>query len=188
MKNIFKNFTASVIWLSIMAILLGILMVAFPGAALIASGVTFAAYLIVHGLTLIILDIKAWSLYIPYDGMLRGILCVLLGILIVAFPETLAINIGVLVGMWIIISAIDGIRLASVLRGTDAPWVLMIIIDIIDVILGVLMLFSPVITALSTTVGLGIVLIVHSVISLVDMINLKKNVKETEKLIKEKIA
>lgn len=40
----------------------------------------------------------------------------------------------------------------------------------------------------STTVGLGIVLIVHSVISLVDMINLKKNVKETEKLIKEKIS
>ena len=183
MKTIFKNITTSVIWLSILAILLGIVLVAYPGISLIALGISVAAYLILHGITLIILDIKAWSLYIPFNGLLQGILCVILGILLAKYPADIAIYIGVAVGLWIIASAFEGIRLASALRGTGAPWVLMIIINIIDVLIGALVIYSPVLSSLSLTMGLGIILIVHSVINIIDMIIVKKNIKDVEKLI-----
>lgn len=187
MKNIFKNITNSVIVLSILAILLGIVMIVYPGISLMALGITVASYLIVQGITLIILDIKAWRLYIPFDGMLQGILYVIIGILLAMSPEYIAVYIGIFVGFWVIISSFDGIKLASALKRTDAPWVLMIIMNIIDIIVGCIILYTPVLSSISLTVGLGVVVIVHSVINIVNMIMLKKNVKNAEKLIMEKI-
>ena len=187
MKDIFKNITNSVIVLSILAVLLGIVMVAYPGLSLVALGITIAAYLIVHGITLIILDIKAWKMYIPFDGMLQGILCVLTGVLLAMSPEYIAVYIGIFVGLWVIVSSFDGIRLASALRITDAPWVLMIIMNIIDIIIGCIIVFTPVLSSISMTVGLGVVIIIHSVINIVNMIMVKKNAKDTQKLIMKKV-
>ncbi|MBR4720233.1 MAG: DUF308 domain-containing protein [Clostridia bacterium] len=186
MKNIFKNFTNSVIVLSILAILLGVVMIVYPGISLIAFGLIVASYLLVNGITLIILDIKAWRLYIPFNGLLQGILCVLMGILLAMYPETITVYIGTFVGFWIILSSFDGIKLASALRGTSAPWVLMIIMNIIDIIIGCLVIYSPILSSISLTVGLGVVLIIHAVINIVDMIMVKKNAKDMEKLIVEK--
>ena len=70
MKTAIKNLTTSVILLSILAALLGAVLVVYPDISLVALGIAVAAYLIIHGITLIILDIKAWRLYIPFDGML----------------------------------------------------------------------------------------------------------------------
>ncbi|MBR0365381.1 MAG: DUF308 domain-containing protein [Clostridia bacterium] len=186
MKSIIKEFTTSVIVLSILAILLGIVLIAYPGVSLVALGITVAAYLIVHGITLIILDIKARHLYIPFNGLLRGIVCVILGILLAKYPGDIAVYIGIAVGLWIIVSSIDGIRFAAALKGTGAPWVLMIIINVIDIIIGCLVIYSPILSSLSLTVCIGIILIVHSIINIIDMIIVKKNVREAEKLVVEK--
>ena len=61
-----------------------------PGMSLVALGIAVAAYLIVHGILLIILDIKAWRLYIPFEGLLQGILCIVLGVLLAKNPESMA--------------------------------------------------------------------------------------------------
>ena len=183
MKNIFKNFTNSIIVLSILALLLGIAMIACPGVSLIVFGVIVASYLLVSGITLIILDIKAWRLYIPFNGILPGILCVLIGVLLAMHPENITLYIGTFVGFWIIISSVNEIKLVSALKGTSAPWVLMIIMNIIDIIIGCLIIYSPVLSSISITVGLGLVLIIHAVINIVDMIMVKKNIKDMEKLI-----
>ena len=188
MKNIFKNITNYVIVLSILAILIGIVMIVYPGLSLVALGITVAAYLIVHGITLIVLDIKAWKLYIPFDGMLQGILYVITGILLAIYPESISLYIGVFVGLWVIISSFNGIKLASALKNTDAPWVLMIIMNIIDIIIGCLILYTPILASISLTVGIGCVIIVHSVINIINMIMVKKNVKDTANLIKQKLS
>ncbi|MBQ7718246.1 MAG: DUF308 domain-containing protein [Clostridia bacterium] len=186
MKTV-KNLTNSVIWLSILAILLGIVLVAYPGLSLVALGLTVAAYLIIHGITLIIIDIKAWRLYIPFNGLLQGILCIILGILLAKYPANIAVYIGVALGLWIIISGFEGIKLSAALRGTGAPWVLMLIMYIIDIIIGCLAIFSPVLSSLSLTIGIGCVLIAHAIISIIDMIVVKKNAKDFENLIVEKL-
>lgn len=76
--------------------------------------------------------------------------------------------------------------MAVALRRTGAPWVLMIVVNIIDIVIGCLVLYSPVLSSFSLTVVLGIVLIVHSIVNIIDMIVVKKNARDVEKLIVEK--
>ncbi|MBO4898050.1 MAG: DUF308 domain-containing protein [Clostridia bacterium] len=187
MKTAFKNFTNSVIWLSILAIILGLIMLFYPGISLVSLGIVAGVYLIIHGITLIIMDIKAWRLYIPFEGMLLGILCVLLGILLVMYPAGIAIYIGTVIGLWIIISSFNYIKLAASLKGTDAPWVLIIILSIIDIIIGVIALFFPGEASVTVTMWIGIFIIVHAIISIVNMITAKKDAKALNKIIMEKI-
>lgn len=186
MKTIVKNITNYVIILSVLAALLGIVLLVYPGISLLALGIALGAYLIVQGITLIVLDIKAWRLFIPFEGMLEGILCVVLGILLVKNPANIAAYIGVAFGVWIIVSSFGGIKLAVALRGTGAAWVLMIILNVIDIIIGALVLYSPVLSSISLTMGLGIVLIVHAIVNIVYMLLIKKDAKDVEKLIVEK--
>ena len=184
--NLIKDVTTSVILLSILAILLGIVLIVYPGISLLAFGIIVAAYLIIHGITLIILDIKAWRMYVPFEGLLQGILCLILGVWLAANPANITIYVGVTVGFWIIVSSFGGIKFAAALRGTGAPWVLLIIINIIDIIIGCLILYSPILSSISLAVGLGIVLIIHSIINIINMIVVKKNIKDVDKLVVEK--
>lgn len=188
MKTIVKNVTNYVILLSVLAILFGIVLIAYPGMSLVALGIAVAAYLIVHGIGLVILDIRAWRLYLPFDGMLQGILCVILGVLLAKDPGSIAAYIGIVMGLWIIVSSFGGIRFAYAIRWTGAPWVLMIIMSIIDILIGGVILYSPVLSSLSLTIGIGAVLIVHAVINIVYMIVIKKNVRDVEKMIVEKMS
>lgn len=62
----------------------------------------------------------------------------------------------------------------------------MIVMSIIDILVGCVILYSPILSSLTLTMGLGIVLIVHSVINIIYMFVVKKNAKDVEKLIVEK--
>ena len=183
MKAIVKNITNSVIVLSILAVLLGIVLVAYPGISLVVLGIMVASYLIVLGVTLIIVDIKAWRYFIPFNGLLPGILSVILGVLLAKDPGSIAAYIGIMMGLWIIISSFGGIRFAAALRGTGAPWVFMIIMNVLDILIGGCILYSPVLSSVSLTMGIGIVLIVHSVINIINMIIVKKDVKDLEQIL-----
>lgn len=186
MKTIVKTITNSVICTSLLAVLLGIVLVAYPGMTLFAIGVAIAAYLIVHGIALVILDIKAWRLYIPFEGLLQGILCIILGVLLAKNPASIADYFGIVMGLWIIVTSFGSIKAAAALRGTGAPWVLMIIINLIDIIIGGLVLYFPTLSSLAMTICIGIVLIVHSVISIIYMLVIRKNSRDLEMIIIEK--
>ena len=183
MKAIVKSITNSVIVLSILAVLLGIVLVAYPGISLVVLGIIVASYLIVLGVVLVIVDIKAWRYFIPFNGLLPGILSVILGVLLAKDPGSIAAYIGIVMGLWIIISSFGGIRFAAALRGTGAPWVFMIIMNILDILIGGCILYSPVLSSVSLTMGIGIVLIVHSVINIINMIIVKKDVKDLEQIV-----
>ena len=186
MKSIFNDIANSNIVLSIIAILLGIVMIVYPGMSLVALGAVTAAFLIVEGIALIVLDIKASRMFIPFDGMLQGILSLILGILLAVNPTGMAVYVGISVGLWIIISGFAGIRLAVELRHTAAPWVLLIIMNIISIIIGVVVMVTPIISSQYITILMGVVLIAHAVVEIIDMIVVKKNIREVDKLIIEK--
>ncbi|MBQ6268047.1 MAG: DUF308 domain-containing protein [Clostridia bacterium] len=183
MKNIVKNFTNAVILFSLFAIVLGFAMIAYPDISLKALGIVLAAYLIVQGLALILLDIKAWRLFIPFRGMLQGILSIVLGFLLAKTTDKVEVFFGIALGVWIIVSAFGGIRLAAALRGTGAPWVLMIIMNIIDILIGCLILYAPVPSSITLTMCLGVVLVVNSIVNIVEMFVIKRNVKDVEQMI-----
>lgn len=192
MKKIVKNITNYIIGLSILAIVLGIVLIVYPGMSIMALGITIAVYMILLGITLVALDLRAWSLYIPFEGLLPGIICIVLGAFLAKSvanrPEVFAAYLGIVIGIWVVASGFTGIKTAAALRGTGAPCVMLIIMNIIDIIIGGVIIFSPVLSSLSLTMALGIVLIAHSIVRIIDMVTIKRNANEVEKLIVEKSA
>ncbi len=188
MKQAIKNITVTGICMSILAIIVGIIMMFYPGESLVALGITLAIYLIIHGITLIVMDIRAWSLALPFNGFLRGIVYIILGIFLLKGPESIAVALGIALGVWVIMASIDNIKLALALRGTGAPSALMIIIDVIDIIIGVIMVLTPVLSSVYATIFAGAAMVVHSIINIVNMISVKKNIADVEKAISDSVA
>ena len=187
MKAALKNVTTSVIFLAVLAILFGAVMIVYPGATLATFGWVFAVYLIAHGLILIIVDIKAWRLHIPFAGFLSGLLYLILGVLLAAHPETFQPYIGLYASIWLIVSAINGIKLACALRGISSNWWVLLIINILNVAFGVLYLLVPELLANALTVVIGVMLIVYAITAIATMVTVKKEAQSIEKKITDQL-
>ena len=143
-------------------------------------------YIILHGIILIVLDIKSSMYYIPMDLMLVGILSVVLGIILLLKPNILSTLFTIAIGVWIILSSINSLKMAIALRDQDVPWVLLLLFGIIDLILGIVVVFNPFTASISLMIFIGIMLIVHSIIDIVDIVIIKRDAKKISKAIELK--
>ncbi len=107
MKEIFKKTTNSIICSAIIACVVGLIMIINPNMSIKTISIIASIYIILHGIILIILDIKASKYYIPFDGMLPGILSVILGIILISKPNILSTLFTIAIGVWIILSSIN---------------------------------------------------------------------------------
>ena len=183
MKEIFKRTTNSIIASAILSALVGIIMIIFPNMSIKTISMISAIYIILHGVILIVLDIKASRYYIPFDGMLPGILSIILGIILLVKPNILSTLFTIAIGVWIILSSINSLKMAISLRGEDVPWVLLLLFGIIDLIIGIIVVFNPFTASISLMIFIGIMLIVHSIIDIIDMIIIKRDAKKISKAI-----
>ena len=189
MKSIVKTITTIAIIFSVLAILVGISLIAYPVASILVYGIIFGIYLLAEGIMLVVMSIKSRRLNIPFDGLFKGILSIILGIMLLknADAQWMAAYFGIIFGIDIIITGIIGITTSLSLRKTGAPWVLSLILNILSIIFGSMVLYSPIFSALTLTVFSGMVLIVEAIMSIILMIILRKNEEEVEKIIIEKV-
>ena len=183
MKTSLKNMANCLLALTVLGVLLGAVMVIWPDMSLTAFGIIAAVFFFIIGLSLIILDVKAWRMYIPFDGFIPGVLNVILGVIFACYPEFFAVYVGTAFGLLLIVLAFSGIKFAVKIRGTGAPWLLIVILQVINVLAGILMICYPVSASISLTVVLGILLMIFSVSNFVTLISVKKNVKSVNTLI-----
>ena len=189
MKPIVKTITTIAIIFSVLAILVGASLIAYPVASMLVYGIMFGIYLLVEGIMLVVMSIKSRHLNTPFDGLFKGILSIILGIMLLenANAEWMAAYFGLVFGIDIIITGIIGITTSLSFRRAGAPWVLSLILNIISIIFGSMVLYSPIFSALTLTVFSGMVLIVEAILNIILMIILRKNGEEVEKIIVEKL-
>ena len=187
MKEAFNRTINSMICSAIVAFIVGVILAFCPGISIVTIGIIAGIYVIANGIALLVLDYKASKYFIPFDGILPGILFIILGILLIAQPGLLSVILALTIGVWIVLSSINLIRISLAVRKTDLPWVLLLILAILDLILGVIVIFNPFEASISLTMFVGIMIMAHSIISIVDMIIIKKDVKQVEKSIKDQI-
>lgn len=185
MKSIVKTITTIGIVFAVLAALVGVSLIAHPVASILVYGIIFGIYLLAEGIMLVVLSIKTRKSEAPVNGLLKGILSIILGIMLLqnADAEWMALYFGTIFGIDIIITGIIGITTSVSLRKTDTPWVLPLVLSIISIIFGSMVLYSPIFSALTITVFSGIVLIVEAVLGILLMILLRKNEEEVEKII-----
>ena len=187
MKDLFKRITTSVLLLSILAFVIGLLMVVVPNASLQVIGITFGIFAILFGVVLIALDFALNNIYIPFFGILSGVLSVIVGTVLIAMPGILPTVFGIVLGIWIILSSVNIISIAIAVRKGFSKWGLLLLLGIIDLVSGIIVLFNPFASSLSIVVLSGIVIMIHSAVTIVDMIMLKSDVKEIAKAYEESL-
>ena len=187
MKKAFQKITNSIIGISVLLIIIALLLIIYPDLSLKTLGMISAIYMIIHGILLICLELSLSKIFVPFENMLMGVLSIILGFVIIARPESASMLVAISFGVWIIVSSINNIKCAIFFRKIkNFPFVELLIINILDIILGLLVIFNPISASVTLTLYLGIILLIHAIIMLTDMILLKKNVKDKEKSIKEK--
>ena len=187
MKEKFNEATNYVIVLSILTFVIGLTMSFFPAESIATIGIIAAIYFIAHGCVLIYLDFKASKYHIPIDGIFSGIISILMGLVLLFYPIGTQAIFAMVVGIWIILSSINLIKTASKLSKTKLPWGRMLALGILDLILGILVVFNPFASMISLTLFAGIVIMVHSVINVIDMVIIKKDVKNFSEELKKKV-
>lgn len=183
MKELFKRTTTSIIIASIVAFIIGLIMVLAPGISLEIIGIIVGIYVIVFGVVLIGLSFTSRSFSVPFFGVMTGILSVILGIALLAMPHLLSTILAIVLGIWIIISSVDIISISITVKKEYSGWFWLLLLGIIDLVCGVIILFNPFASSISIAIVGGVVIMIHSAITLIDMIMLKKNVKDIAKAV-----
>lgn len=162
MKEIFKRVTNGIICSSILACIIGLIMILAPDVSIKTIGIIASIYIIVHGFILIVLDIQVSRYYIPFDGMLSGILSIVLGILLLGKPDILTTIFTIAIGVWIVLSSINSIKISLTIRKEDTSWILLLILGILDLVAGIIVIFNPFEASMSITIFVGIMIMIHN--------------------------
>ena len=181
MKDLFKKVTTSILLSSIVAFIIGLILVAVPGMSLTAIGITVGIYAIVHGIMIIAMDFVVHNLYVPFYGIMSGVLSVLVGLVLIANPSVLATIFTLALGIWIVFSSINVISVSLTAKNKVPNWYWWLILGIVDLVAGVIVLFNPFASSLSIAVVGGIFIMIHSAITIADMIMIKKEANDVAK-------
>lgn len=181
MKDFFRKTTTSIIVSSVVAFIIGLIMAVVPKMSLDVMGIVLGVYIIIHGITLIGLNFATHSVYVPFYGIMSGLLSIIVGILLVAMPNIMSTIFAIALGIWIILSSINVISIAITVKQRVSNWGLWLLLGVIDLICGIIILFNPFASSISIVMLGGIIIMIHSVISIVDMIMIRNDAKEVEK-------
>lgn len=183
-----NSFINSSICISIMFIIIGVIMVLMPKMSLEILGVILSVVLIINGIILMITDIKLNNNFIPVDMLPASMLSILLGIMMLIYPNILSIIIPLMLGTWFIMTSIFKIRLTLYLsKIQNTPWILLMLISILSIVCGFILILNPIDSSVAITLFIGIVIIVYAISDIINMIVLKRNIKNMAKYFKENI-
>lgn len=187
MKEYLKRITTSILVSSIIAFIIGLMMAVIPNISLQVIGIVFGIYLMIHGCALIVLNFMAHRIYIPFHGIMSGLLSIVIGIILIAMPNILSTIFAIALGIWIILSSINTINIAISVKEAIPNWYLWLILGIIDLICGFIILFNPFASSISVVILGGVIIMVHSVITIIDTIMIRKDAKKVVKAIEDKV-
>ena len=185
LKKLNKYINFSIV-ISALLMVLGIVIFLYPNISLKVFSYGISLVLILFGIYLIVIDNKSRGFSLLVDFSLFGITLLLLGIVLLIYPSTLAVLIPIFLGMWFITNGIIKLKFTSLLASvSDYSWILSLIMSILSIVCGILFIINPLDGAEVIVSFVGILLFVYSLSDIVDMCIFKKNINVIKKNIKD---
>ena len=185
LKKLNKYINFSIV-ISALLMVLGIVIFVYPNISLKVFSYGISLVLILFGIYLIVIDNKSKGFSLLVDFSLFGITLLLLGIVLLIYPSTLAVLIPIFLGMWFITNGIIKLKFTSLLVDvSDYSWILSLIMSILSIVCGILFIVNPLDGAEVIVSFVGILLFVYSLSDIVDMCIFKKNINVIKKNIKD---
>ncbi|MBQ6127207.1 DUF308 domain-containing protein [Candidatus Saccharibacteria bacterium] len=185
MNNVQKKvntFINSSILVSLGFFVLGVVFLAMPSLSLDIIRWVIAIGSLIIGTILIAADLGGRRTFPFFSTTIAGIVLLIIGLVFIRHPRVMDI-FPIILGAIFIINAFTSGRLTAALRGTNAGKYATIT-TILAIICGILLIANPWEGNISMMIFAGIMMIVYSLSTFVDMIVLKKNVKELSKQLK----
>lgn len=137
------------------AILLGLIAIFVPGAAMLSLALFFAAYLLVDGVFGIISAVRAaradqrWGLLLA-----EGVLDIIVGIIAFLFPVSAVFAFVIVTAAWALITGVLMLISAYKLTREHGRW-WMVLSGVVSILFGIALLIAPLIGAVVLTWWLG---------------------------------
>ncbi len=156
--------TSSKIWLAIAGVLLvvlGVVCICKPAATLFTAAWLIGLFTLIAGISKLVFALKT-QLFLPNSGTraLSGLLEIVIGIIFLGNNIFVAVSLPVIFAMWVLIeSIIIAVNSFDYKRVGFPGWFVILLLGICGIVLGVLGLKNPDVTAatLSTLIGLGVI-------------------------------
>jgi uncharacterized membrane protein HdeD (DUF308 family) len=159
-------------WLRSLEIVTGLLAIVFGVLVLVYPGWGVGALIILLSIGLIFAGVSSVSLAgysllpngIRAMGVISGILCLILALLVIIFPGFGVSTLIIIVSFGLLIYGVSRIYLSSTLKGTEG-WIrgMLVAVGVIDIILSVAVIVLPNVALLTLAYILAFVLIISGV-------------------------
>lgn len=145
MAQILKKIKTNVIVSALICVIIGVVLVAWPGMSVHVVCMTIGAVLVISGISRLLIFIlnRDGSLFSQMN-LITGIIITLIGAWILFQPDTIIAMIPILVGIIIIIHGINNLQQAVTLfHNHYDKWWVALLLGIITIGFGVLLIFNP---------------------------------------------
>lgn len=167
---------------SFLFLILGIVLTFFPNISLSIISYSIAFLLVLTGITIMTDSNKN----IIVSNFSIGLVALILGIIIFIVPTLLTNIVPIVLGIIFTIEGISRAKLSITIKnvGND-KWYLSMIVSIINIICGLVLIIKPSFGASTIASLIGIILIIYSISDLLDMIIVKRKIKDIASFFKK---
>ena len=144
---------------SVVLLVLGILLLFIPGSIVTMVIRIFGIIVLVLGGLNIYNNTKNKS---NTTDLTYGILISILGLVFISSPQTIASIIPFILGVWIVLRSAVKLQFVSTLKNSGNDYIKSLIINILELILGIVLIFNPFKGAETLIRIIGIFIIVYS--------------------------
>jgi uncharacterized membrane protein HdeD (DUF308 family) len=152
----------------LIALIFGIMLLAWPGVSLFIFAILFGAFAFVDGIFTLVAAVnykagagrRTWL-------FVRGILGIIVGIITFFWPAITMLALVLLIGAWALVAGIMELNFAfRAVKETGAKW-LFAVSGILSIILGILLLVSPIAAAIAVIWAIGAYAIIVGIVLIV---------------------
>lgn len=189
MIRLMKNFIKSSIISSLVLLAFGILLIVQSEMTIITISYIIGGILIALGAIAIlkffklIKDVNRTDLDIIY-----GLVCIILGVIIIDNPEAIASIIPFLIGLIIVLNSATKLQYSIELKKEKNDlWLSTLILSIVMVVCGTVLIFNPFKGAVLLTRIVGIFILIYSVLDLISTLVINRTYQKVQTAIEENI-
>lgn len=189
MSNLVNKVFKSSIISSIILIALGILLIVQSEATIVTISYIIGGILIALGVIAGIKFIKNIKERTKNDlDIVYGIVCIILGVLVIKNPEAIASIIPFVLGLIIIINSATKLQYSFELyKEKNKLWLSTLILSIIMVVCGIVLIFNPFKGAILITRIVGVFILVYAVLDLISTFVISQTFKKIHNSIEENV-
>ena len=166
---------------SIMFLIVGVILAAFPEISLSIISYSIAIILILLGITMMTDSTKT----IFMSSFSIGLIALVFGIIILITPAFLTNIITIVLGIIFVVEGISRANLSITIKNIgNERWYCSMIVAIINILCGIMLIIKPSFSAITITSLIGIILIIYSISDIIDILIVKRKIKDISKIFK----